>query len=92
RNSRRALSSLARSQSLRRLARGWGALVAAAAATGASRRSVGRMEAAEAAVVASRVAVRARAHRTARRLLGVARGRAALEAFVAWRGYVREGR
>ncbi|CBJ48333.1 hypothetical protein Esi_0002_0075 [Ectocarpus siliculosus] len=92
RRARRALFSLDRRCSLRQLARGWGAMLRAAATASAERRSGLRLSRAEAAVAAGRLATRTRAHRTARRLLGVARGRAALEAFVAWRGLVREGR
>lgn len=92
RRARLALTSLDRRCRLRRLSRGWTAVVGAAAAGSAERRGELRLGRAEAAVAAGRMAARARAHRTARRLLGVARGRAALEAFVAWRGLVREGR
>lgn len=92
RRARLALASLDRRCRLRRLTRGWGAVSRAAAAGSAERRAALRLGRAEAAVAAGRLAARARAHRTARRLLGVARGRAALEAFVAWRGLVREGR
>lgn len=92
RRARSALASLDHRCRLRRLTRGWGAVLRAAAAGSAERRAGLRLGRAEAAVAAGRLAARARAHRTARRLLGVARGRAALEAFVAWRGLVREGR
>lgn len=89
---RRALSAVEQSARLRRLARGWSAIAAAAAAAGASRGNEARLETAEGRVVTVSAAARVRAHRTARRLLGVARGRTALEAFVAWRGLVREKR
>lgn len=89
---RDALSSLDRASTLRRLARGWAAIAAASAAAGAVLGSQDRLGTAEARVEAAAAAARARAHRTARRLLGVARGRTAMEAFVAWRGLVREGR
>ncbi|CAN0404613.1 unnamed protein product [Ascophyllum nodosum] len=88
----RAVVSLGRTLRLRRLARGWGAMVGAAAATVAVSDTRARLEAVEARVAEGREAARARAHRTARRLLGVARGRTALEAFVAWKAYVRQGR
>ena len=67
-------------------------MVGAAAATVAVSDTRARLEAVEARVAEGREAARARAHRTARRLLGVARGRTALEAFVAWKAYVRQGR
>ncbi|CAM9974671.1 unnamed protein product, partial [Hapterophycus canaliculatus] len=92
RRARLVLTSLDRRCRMRRLSRGWGAVLRAAAAGSAERRGELRLGRAEAAVAAGRLAARARAHRTARRLLGVARGRTALEAFVAWRGLVREGR
>lgn len=89
---RRTLSAVEQSTRLRRLARGWRGLAAAAAEAGASLEHDARLGTAEAQVAAAAEVARARAHRTARRLLGVARGRTALEAFVAWRGLVREGR
>lgn len=92
RRARTILLSLDKSTKLRRLARGWTAIAAAAAAAGASLGSEVRLTTAEARIEAAAVAARERAHRMARRLLGVARGRAALEAFVAWRGLVRQGR
>lgn len=99
RRGRQALFALDVRVRLRRLARGWGAVKAAAAAATAAKRAGAflvsaekRIDAAEARAMQGRVAIRARAHRTARRLLGVARGRVAMEAFVAWRGIVREGR
>lgn len=92
RRARGILHSLEHCARLRRLSRGWTAIAAAAAAASAALGSKARLGTAEARVEAAALAARARAHRTARRLLGVARGRTAMEAFVAWRGLVREGR
>lgn len=87
---RRALYSLERILRLRRLARGWGAITAAAAAAAATSRARVRLGTAEARVFAGREAVRVHAHRMARRLLGLARGRTALEAFMAWKAFARQ--
>lgn len=74
---RRALCSLDRILRLRRLARGWVAITVAAAASRARERP--RM-------------AEARVFTGAKRLTRVAKGRTALDAFLAWKAFARQAR
>ncbi|CAN0015394.1 unnamed protein product, partial [Choristocarpus tenellus] len=92
RDTLKTLESTAARARLQRLWRGWVALSWGLAAATVRRQWEWRLgeERQRAAGVAA--GVRCRGHRTARRLLGLARGRLVLEVFVAWKALVRSGR